>query len=202
MTNEDLAKRDYVVALDKSGSMGEKHKTSRSRWAYGQEQMLAVARKCEEFDSDGIDVVLFSNNFKTYNNVTADKVAQIFKENEPGGGTDTAGVLKLILDAYFIRKAAGTAKPVTVIVYTDGEPNDQGAVDRVIIEATKKMDADEEIGITFLQVGDNDGARKFLQHLDDDLQSLGAKFDIVDTKNEAEMDNISITDVLMAAITD
>ncbi len=73
---------------------------------------------------------------------------------------------------------------------------------RVIVDATKKMDADEEIAVSFIQAGDDPGARAFLESLDNDLQGQGAKFDIVDTKNEAEMDNLSLEDILVAAVTD
>lgn len=202
MSNERLQGRDYIVAIDKSGSMSTPHKGGKTRFQYAQEQTEAVARKCAEFDPNGIDVVVFNNSVKEYNNVSPEKVSQVFAENEPSGGTATDAALRLILDGYFARKAAGTANPITVVVVTDGAPNDQNAVANVIIEATKKMDADEEIGITFLQVGDDAGARSFLQFLDDELQNKGAKFDIVDTKNEAEMDNLSISDLLLAAVED
>ena len=202
MTNEELAKRDYVIAIDRSGSMGTPHKGGKSRYQYAQEQTEALARKCAEFDSDGIDVYVFNNTVKSFHGVTPDKVSQIFKENEPGGGTATDLVLKAVFDRYFEAKGKGSAKPVTLIVITDGEPNDKSAVARTIVEATKKIDADEELAVTFIQAGDDPGARAFLEALDNDLQGQGAKFDIVDTKNEAEMDNMSLTDILVAAISD
>lgn len=201
MTNEELSKRDYVICIDKSGSMASKHKNS-TRWKYAQEQTLALASKCADFDSDGIDVILFSSSVKSYNGVTPDKVEQIFKENDPGNSTATDLALKTVFDAYFSKKSAGNAKPVTCVVITDGEPNDQKAVVKVLIDAANKIESDEELAVTFIQVGDDPGARAFLESLDNDLQSQGAKFDIVDTKNEEEMDSMSITDILVAAISD
>ena len=202
LTNEELSKRDYIIMIDKSGSMSTPHKSGRSRWKYCQENVENLARKCGEFDSDGIDVVVFASGDRTYNNVTPEKVHQIFTENEPGGSTNTAGALGKVLDGYFARKTAGSAKPITIIVATDGIPDDQKAVAKVIKDATLKMDADEEIGISFIQVGDDSSARTFLKSLDDDLESEGAKFDIVDTRDEAEMDNMTMTDVLLAAVGD
>lgn len=200
MTNEELAKRDYVMLIDRSGSMGTKHKGGRTRFQYAQEQTEALARKCAEFDADGIDVILFNNSVKVYTGVTPEKVTQVFKESEPSGGTATDAALKHVFDEYFKKKTAGTAKPVTVLCITDGEPNDPKAVAKVIVEASKKIDADEELAVTFIQVGDDEGARKFLQSLDDDLEAQGAKFDIVDTKNEEEMDNMSLTEILIEAV--
>ena len=199
MTNEDLAKRDYVVAIDLSGSMGTAHKNT-TRYKYAQEQTEAIARKCAEFDADGIDVVLFNNKLKEYKGVGVDAITQAFKENEPSNGTDTALMLNSVFDGYFTRKAAGTAKPVTLIVITDGEPSDKKAVIKAIVDASNKIDADEELAVSFIQVGDDEGARAFLKSLDDDLMPAGAKFDIVDTKNEAEMGEMTITEILAEAV--
>lgn len=202
MTNEELAKRDYAIAIDRSGSMGTPHKHGKTRFQYAQEQTEALARKCAEFDSDGIDVYFFNNTVKSFEGVTPEKVSQIFKESGPSGGTATDLVLKEVFDKYFKKKASGSAKPVTLIVITDGEPNDQNAVASAIVAASKKIDVDEEIAITFIQAGDDPSARRFLESLDNDLQAKGAKFDIVDTKNESEMDNMSLEDILVAAISD
>ncbi len=203
VTNEELAKYDYVVMIDKSGSMGEKDcPGGKSRWAYAQETAESIARQCAEFDSDGIDVVLFAGTPKEFKGVTAEKVKQIFTENSPSGSTDTAAALKLVFDGYNARKASGTAKPMIVVCITDGEPTDQKAVDRVITDHSNSLTEDGETGITFIQIGKDPAARAFLKHLDDDLQALGAKFDIVDTKDESELENISITEMLCQAVTD
>lgn len=201
MTNEELSKRDYAICIDKSGSMSKKLKNT-TRWKHAQEQTEALARKCAEFDSDGIDVVIFASSVKTYTGVTPEKVEQIFAENEPANSTATHLALKSVFDSYFTKKAAGTAKPVTCIVITDGEPDDRGAVAKTIIDAANKIEADEELAVTFIQVGDDEGARAFLKSLDDDLQSQGAKFDIVDTRNEEEMEGMTMLDILVAAVED
>lgn len=203
VSNEELAKYDFVVMIDKSGSMTEKDcPGGKTRWAYAQESAEAIARQCGEFDADGIDVVLFAGSAKEFHGVTPDKVHQIFTENSPSGSTDTASALKLVFDGYNARKKAGTAKPMIVVVITDGAPTDQNAVDKVIIDHSNSLTEDGETGVTFVQIGKDLAARAFLKHLDDDLQALGAKFDIVDTKNEEEMENISITELLVQAITD
>lgn len=132
---EELAKYDYVLMIDKSGSMSTNDcPGGKTRWAYAQEQTEAIARQCAEFDSDGIDVVVFAGTAKTYNGVTPDKVTQIFKENSPSGSTETATALESVLSDYRSRKASGNAKPLIVVCVTDGAPNDQKAVDNVIIK--------------------------------------------------------------------
>ncbi|MBU7585943.1 MAG: VWA domain-containing protein [Nostoc sp. TH1S01] len=200
-----LDSRDYTLIIDKSGSMATPdQKGGRSRWVAAQESTLALASKCEQFDPDGITVYVFSGRFKRYDNVTTSKVTQIFQENDPSGTTDLAAVLKHATDDYFQRKAAGTAKPNgdTILVVTDGEPDDRKAVMRVIIEASRRMDRDEELAISFIQVGTDPQATRFLKVLDDELQSAGAKFDICDTITMEDMEDLSLSEVLLNAIND
>lgn len=197
--------RDYTLIIDKSGSMSTPDQLGgKSRWDAAQESTLALARKCEQFDPDGITVYLFSGRFKRYDNVTSSKVAQIFQENDPMGTTNLAGVLQDATDQYFRRKAANQAKPngETILVITDGEPDDRKAVMRVIIEASRHMERDEELAISLIQVGTDATATRFLKALDDELQGAGAKFDIVDTITLDDMENMTLPEVLLSAIQD
>ncbi|MBD2664840.1 von Willebrand factor, type A [Richelia sinica FACHB-800] len=200
-----MSDRDYTLIIDKSGSMSTPDQAGgKSRWDTAQESTLALARKCEQFDPDGITVYVFSGRFKRYENVTSAKVAQIFQENDPAGTTNLASVLQDALNNYFRRKAAGQAKAngETILVITDGEPDDRKAVFEVIIQATRQMERDEELGISIIQVGADAQAKKFLTALDDQLQSVGAKFDICDTITLDDLEDMSLADVLMNAITD
>ncbi|MEI6442144.1 MAG: VWA domain-containing protein [Nostocales cyanobacterium ELA583] len=200
-----MSDRDYTLIIDKSGSMSTPDQAGgRSRWQIAQESTIALARKCEEFDPDGITVYVFSGRFKRYENVTAAKVAQIFQENDPAGTTNLGSVLQDALNNYFQRKAAGTTKlnGETILVITDGEPDDRKAVFEIIIRATQQMEKDEELGISMIQVGSDPQATKFLKALDDQLQSVGAKFDICDTITLDDLEDMSLADVLMNAITD
>jgi uncharacterized protein with von Willebrand factor type A (vWA) domain len=205
MTNQLLTNRDYTLILDKSGSMSTVDKPGgRSRWIEAQESTLALARKCEQLDPDGITVYTFSSRHKRYDNVAASKVETIFLENDPVGSTNLAGVLQAATDDYFQRKRAGQTKPngETILVITDGEPDDRKAVIQVIIAASQKMDRDEELAISFIQVGSDPAATLYLKLLDDDLQKVGAKFDIVDTVTIDDMADMSLLEVLLNAIVD
>lgn len=197
--------RDYTLIIDKSGSMSTPDQPGgRSRWQTAEESTLAVARKCEQFDPDGITLYVFSGRFRRFENVTSSKVAQIFQENDPSGTTNLAAVLEDATNDYFKRKAAGQTKPngETILVITDGEPDDRRAVMKVIIEASRKMDRDEELAISMIQVGNDATATRFLKALDDELQGAGAKFDIVDTVTLDDMEGMTLTEVLMNAVAD
>lgn len=197
--------RDYTLIIDKSGSMSTPdQRGGRSRWQEVQESTLALARKCEQFDPDGITVYLFSGRFKRYDDVTSVKVEQIFQENDPSGTTNLAAVLQDATNNYFQRKAAGQTKPAgeTILVVTDGEPDDRKAVMEVIVNTSRKMDRDEELAISFVQVGSDAQATKFLKAMDDQLEGVGAKFDICDVVSLDDMEDMSLSEVLLNAIND
>ena len=200
-----LENRDYTLIIDKSGSMSTQDQAGRkSRWEAVQESTLALAKKCDEFDPDGITVYVFSSRFKRYDNVTADKVTEIFQENEPVGRTDLFSVLKDALDNYFQRKSSGEAKEngEIFLVITDGEPDDRKGVMKLLIEASRQIDKDEELGISFIQVGNDPKVTEFLKALDDRLEGAGAKFDIVDTVTLDRMAGSTLSEVLLNAILD
>ncbi|MEL6457084.1 MAG: VWA domain-containing protein [Cyanobacteria bacterium J06621_15] len=200
-----LENRDYTLIIDKSGSMATPdQKGGRTRWVAAEESTFALASKCQQFDPDGITIYTFSGRFKRYENVTSNKVKQVFQENDPSGTTDLAAVLKDATDNYFKRKDAGETKPngETILVITDGEPDDRKAVMKVIIETSRRMDKDEELAISFIQVGKDPHATRFLKVLDDEMQSAGAKFDICDTITMDDMEDYSLSEVLLNAIID
>lgn len=207
-TVQELNKYKFYLFIDKSGSMSTNDcDGGKSRWDSVQESTKAIAEKINKLSNGGgINIITFNNSIKIYADTTPDKVDQIFVENEPMGGTSPDKALKVMFDDYFTQKAAGTAKPVIGLVVTDGEPSseeDKNNLTKLIVDSANKMDADEEIGISFFQVGKDPDATKFLQFLDDNLVSvLGAKFDIVDTKKMTDLENMSLTDAIMEAIKD
>lgn len=203
LTEKDLGMRNYVVCIDRSGSMGESvgKGSPVTRWDAVKEYALTMARECEKFDDDGIDVYLFNTKFEKFPNTTADKVDDIFKKNSPMGGTNFVPVLQDVFNCHF-----ASNKPTTVLVFTDGEPSDgatgQKAVAKLLIDTANKLEGDAELGISFIQIGRDPAATAFLKKLDDDLQSAGAKFDIVDAKTCDDLDSVNPTDILLAAVND
>ena len=215
-SREMMKNRDYTLIIDKSGSMAitdkddnkiKNEQAMKTRWELIEESTIALASKCEKLDPDGITVYTFSTNFKKYTSVTARKVVDIFENEDPFGNTNMAGVLQAALDDYFQRKMISQTKPngETILVVTDGKADDPITVIRTIVEATQKMDRDEELAISFIQIGADKEASEYLEYLDDQLQQdRGAKFDIVDTItiDEIEEKGLTLTEVLLKAITD
>ena len=198
-----LEGRDFTIAVDRSGSMSMGN-GSMSRWDSAAEGAVALARAASKFDPDGLTLLLFASSTKKFEDVSPDRIGEIFKEYEPMGSTDLAGCLSVFFADYFERKTTGKAKEKGEIgiFITDGAPNDPSACYKIIIEATKQLTDPEELGLTFIQVGDDDGATKFLTYLDDDLEKMGAAHDIVDTIKIADCEDKPLTQVLLDAIED
>lgn len=203
---EQLKNRDYVLVIDKSGSMEERDAAGgKSRWEACQESTMAIASKTAEYDPDGITIIPFATTFKTYESTTPSKVKDIFAENSPMGGTVLAPVLESVFSSYLTRKKAGQAKAngEILLVVTDGCPSDEEAVAKSIVKFGNQLEnGDAEYGISFLQIGRDAHASQFLKRLDDDLTKQGAKYDIVDTKTMDELETIGLTEALVAALTD
>ena len=202
--SERLKNRDYYLAIDKSGSMETEDTSSgQSRFKFAEESTIALAKKLEAFDPDGICVIPFGSTHKVYDNVTGEKVADIFKENQPFGSTNLSPVLKHCFDDYLKKKKAGSAQAngAILVIMTDGAPSDPAEVKKAIVDFSQKLDnGDGEFGILFLQVGKDAGAGAYLTELDDNLK--GAKFDIVDKKTFEEVESLGILGALEASLDD
>lgn len=206
-----LSDRDYTFIVAKSKRAAtENLPVITERWLSAQGAIVALAKQCEAFDGDGITVYInpassgSSELFQRYDHLRSDDLDRVFTANIPLDSLNLSAVLQMALDDYFERKAAGQTKVngEIVLVITDGEPQDRRAIVKTIVNATQRMDVDEELGIGFIQIGDDALARGFLTILDDDLRMAGAKFDIVHTRMLSEIEASSLAAFLTETITD
>jgi len=84
-------------------------------------------------------------------------------------------------------------------VITDGEPDNKRTVKQTIINAANRITADADLSISFVQVGKDRSATRFLKELDDDLQ---CRFDIVDTLPSDALKNMSFEQFIQLSIND
>lgn len=195
---ETLSEYDFILVVDKSGSMGETDMPgNRSRWDYMQETATAFARDICAIDSDGIGLVLFSGaSIAAQDGCNVEAVKALFAANRPSGSTPLAQALESAFNL-----AGKSDKKDFILVFTDGVPDDKKAAADVIRRQSNKQANDDDCTVLFVQVGCDAGATKFLQSLDDDL--TGCKFDIVDAKTMDEAEKFSSTaEMILAAIND
>jgi hypothetical protein len=64
------------------------------------------------------------------------------------------------------------------------------------------MNSDNDLSITFVQVGNDPSVDKWLQTLDNGLKARGAKFDIVDVITHSQLKGMSFNDFVAKSLQD
>jgi uncharacterized protein with von Willebrand factor type A (vWA) domain len=195
-----VQEKDYTMIIDKSGSMSKKDMpNNQSRWQAAAETTYAIAAKVFEFDPDGIDIWLFANSCQQFRNQTPEKVEQIFKENEPFGGTNMAEVLRKALDEYFLKRDTGRLQlnGELILVVTDGEPDNQKDVIDVLTSASRRLMPKDKLLINFIPIGKDPAAHQFMKYLDTQLASHGAPRDIVEVMDVKEIEQHGIKQAIL-----
>eukprot|EP01060_Flectonema_neradi_P004038 TRINITY_DN1266_c1_g2_i1.p1 TRINITY_DN1266_c1_g2~~TRINITY_DN1266_c1_g2_i1.p1 ORF type:complete len:333 (+),score=65.58 TRINITY_DN1266_c1_g2_i1:52-999(+) len=178
--------RDFVIIVDKSGSMNAPDSCSRNgqpnkRWGSARNAIKKIVHKACKYDDDGITLYLFSSDFEKYENVDSGRrVINIFNSITPKGSTNLTQVLNAAFAEHF-GKANRKTKPTTILILTDGAPDCERSVISIIQRASNLCYSESELSLTFIQIGNDKGAKEFLTKLDDDLL---CKYDIVDTIQE------------------
>ena len=189
--------RDYSILVDMSGSMAG------GRWRDAGTALQHLVPGVTKCDEDGITLYFFNDKYEKINNVkSADDVMRMFSTHAPGRGTLLAAVLEDAVKPDGV-DASGARRPETILVISDGEPNDKKEVEQVIIKATREyMQNDSDLSITFIQVGNDETAARWLAELDDGLEAAGAKFDCVDTIGFGDLQGTSFADLIRLSLSD
>lgn len=149
--------------------------------------------------------------------LSAAEVNRLFERVQPEGITPTGEKLDELLSEYQVRleraKAEAEAghpsnlqqiKPINFLVITDGAPTDDP--ESVIVAAARRLDAGRfllsQVGIQFVQIGDDPDATEALRVLDDDLAGKYGIRDIVDTTpySGGQLDAVKLTKILLGGI--
>jgi hypothetical protein len=180
--------RQYVIIVDRSGSMGCPDGRG-TRWDSAGKAVEKLVETVFKYDTDHIvPLYLFDDKVEFIGECTkTSQVTNIFKTYGPRGTTDLAKCLDEALKTY-----SGTKRPnyeivpgTTFIVILDGSSDDNEAVKTVIRHYAEPQNGyianHTQIAISFIQIGDDSGATRFLQDLDDNMKGGP---DIVDTKKD------------------
>jgi hypothetical protein len=202
----ELGRHDIVLIVDKSESMRAVDCPSLtapgylvSRWDWCGQQAYDLAQQAAPVLPDGLGVVIFSNFTRAFPHMGAQDIPTIFTANHPGGMTNEAAAVELVLQDYFSRRKQehGKVRPLVVAVITDGLPTNPLALKRDLVEATRQMKGKEEISFTFLQVGTDPEGVGFIRDLDQNLRRENAKYDIVTSKTFPELVHTGLAKALV-----
>jgi uncharacterized protein YegL len=177
---EFLRNYDTVFIVDDSGSMWGQ------RWEEARKALAPLVDKASKCDRDGIDIHFLNSKESGKGLKTAKSVKKLFANVQPSGLTSIGDKLETLLQKYMMKLESRwrtRPKPVNYIILTDGIPTDHPA--SVITAAAKRLDegnfSTTQVGIQFVQIGDDPGATKYLKELDDSLQANHDIRDMVDT---------------------
>ncbi|KAG5651580.1 hypothetical protein H0H81_008165 [Sphagnurus paluster] len=175
-----LARFDTVLLIDDSGSM------SGSRWTTAGNALATLATVASRYDADGIDIEFLNSQARGSEMKNAEAVGALFASVTPRGQTPLGTRLDAIRRTYHSRLESQPerTKPLNLIVITDGAPTDGSATEDAILRSARALDARHarttQLGIQFVQIGNDIRARAYLETLDDGLAKYGVR-DMVDT---------------------
>ena len=148
------------------------------RWRTAKQVMARIASIAVIYDKTGVDVRFFNacpEDEERLNLDSAEKVMSLFENLYPEGSTPTADTLEIELNEYVHEyKANRRIKGLNLIVITDGAPSPRQDVEGVIVKYARILALQDapplQVGIQFVQIGDDKGAKDLLDGLDNDLQ--------------------------------
>ncbi|OAP55735.1 hypothetical protein AYL99_09887 [Fonsecaea erecta] len=171
----------------------------RTRWAMVLDALQYIADIAAKHDESGIDVYFLVQSWLQRQGIRSGSVVRDLLERRGGslrygsGPTKFEPALRPILEGhledYRESKKPGSEtampRPLDLIVLTDGVAKDKKQTESLIVKTaqdlTRLRAVPRQIGIQFVQVGEDRNAKEFLKHLDDGIKSQGVR-DIVDTK--------------------
>ncbi|KAJ7512456.1 hypothetical protein B0H11DRAFT_2268501 [Mycena galericulata] len=207
---EILRKYDTVILVDDSMSMLLSGSTRGvTRWFEAGQALEALAETAQQYDSDGIDIYFLNSRRKGLNLKSSLEVRTVFDKVKPNGATPTGERLDQILKPRIVdlemaqidpdgtprnAKTQEIIKRVNYIVITDGQATDDPK--HAIIDAAARLKAMKnlcliQIGIQFVQIGNDSAATRALQELDDDLAKEANIRDIVDTTPYSKLNPVT-----------
>lgn len=167
-----------------------------TRWEKAVFAMHGIVAQIAQIDPDGVDVVCFPGAGGeggavydiTRNVKNTEGLEAMVTAHPPQGDCLMGPAMDAVLKEAFER--GFDARPCSILVLTAGRPSDHEALSNSLAEAAAKVSKDADLTVTFVQVGDDEWASKYLQELDTELTTTsdsGEHIDIVDTIKDEEV---------------
>lgn len=198
-----LTSCELVFLLDRSISMDATNAGvpgDLSKWMWCKQQIDSFYLCTTKFFERGFDIVTFNDKSQRWRNVSLWDLKQVFGRFKPEGkGKDIATPLReVIMDYLHARKP--DAKPLVVMVLTDGLKNEGPPLQQVLSECAKEMKYPHQVTVVFLQVGDSVFADELFDDLDRNLLAKGSKYDIAEFKPFSQLRNKGVLFELLSTV--
>jgi len=193
-----IADFKLVVVIDDSDSMEGR------LWLEARDALAGVAEFCRQRGGEGLDIYCLNNPRYRLDMRNELDVREFFDSISPQGQTPLGAKLRQILDNYVprIEDPSSDHKPINILVITDGVPTDDPR--QVIVDYARYLDrrnvALRQLGIQFVQIGDDPDATEALKELDDNLGPMHGVRDMVDTVTFSSDQPHLRTDILVKVL--
>ena len=181
--------RKYSIIIDRSGSMATGDGFGKTRWDSARKAVEKLVDAVFKYDDDGrVPLYLFDDQVEFVGECTSSsQVKGVFESYKPRGTTKLAECLDLAMKTYLPKKRvdAEFLPGTTFIVILDGTTDSNESVKTVLNHyadpASGYIENHTQLAVSFLQIGDDPGATRFLQELDNGTPDYP---DVVDTKKD------------------
>lgn len=163
-----------------------------TRWEKAVIGMNAMVSEVSKFDPDGVDVVCFPGSggeggyeHDIYRNIKdISGLEALVTAREPQGPCKMGQAMDVVLKEAFSKDSS-----CSILVLTAGRPDDHEQLSKSLEDAAKKVNKNKDITVTFVQVGDDEWATKYLKYLDDrsTTNDAGEEVDIVDAIKDEDI---------------
>jgi hypothetical protein len=177
-----ISKYNVMLLVDQSGSMATDDCGGISRWKWCEEEARNFCTNTAAALPNGVDLTLFSTNYRDIGAIHAQDLQRVFYNNYPHGGTELRAPLNHLVERFAFGRRAGEAKPMLIAVITDGEPSDFDDVEELLVAISKTI-PENMVKIVFLKVGEAVRGGEFIHELDTNLVARGAAYDVVDSED-------------------
>ena len=130
------------------------------------EEVMRLVEEVDIFDDRRGGGTFFAEHLEDEISLRLEEYRQYFKQHAAYNSKTRAARARL--------EKPQPPKKLNLIVITDGEANDKQEVEDYIVETARELDKlrapAAQIGIQFVQIGEDESARNFLKRLDDDLK--------------------------------
>lgn len=175
-----IATVDVTITIDHSGSMnsmmpnpikganpGMLTRLNAVKTALKPQITQAIA-----YDQDGVRACTFNTAIGPVVDLTLENFDKWFGGIKAEAGTYLGPVIETLGEEMLV-KLVSSKKLQTLFIYTDGAPGDKKATETALqkIANDPRITADGQIGITFVQIGTQDGVVEWLTELDTTLKA-------------------------------
>ncbi|KAJ7152585.1 hypothetical protein C8R43DRAFT_1003007 [Mycena crocata] len=171
-----------VLIVDDSRSM------KGDLWKQAGKALQDLAAVASEYDTDGLEIHFLNSPVVAKQVKSAEEVEDAFSKVTPTNSTPIGRKLHTLLGEHLSALERNPElKRVNYIIITDGAPTDRAETEPelVIVDAAKELDSRNalltQVGIQFVQIGNNTAAKRYLESLDNNLRTKHNIRDIVDT---------------------